>query len=132
MPSALDWNNRQLNRAGSILLAGFFEVFSPNLFEFMTSESDEHVLFSLVKATCAYTLYKPKEMFSGQEFWLTCFIIGGIIIIAVCMKVFEKLREPNKQLPFPVQEIGVGDMSGTVLLGNIMRPRKFPQEHGHC
>ena len=98
----------------------------------MTSESDEHVLFSLVKATCAYTLYKPKEMFSGQEFWLTCFIIGGIIIIAVCMKVFEKLREPNKQLPFPVQEIAVGDMPGTVLLGNIMRPRKFPQEHGHC
>ena len=84
-----------------------------------------------MKATCAYTLYKPKEMFSGQEFWLTCFIIGGIII-AVCMKVLEKLREPNKQLRFPVQEIGDGDMSGTILLGNIMRPRKFPQEHGHC
>lgn len=74
---------------------------------------------------------KPKEMFSGQEFWLTCFIIGGIII-AVCMKVLEKLRESNKQLRFPVQEIGDGDVRGTILLGNIMRPRKFPQEHGHC
>ena len=70
-------------------------------------------------------------MFSGQEFWLACFIIGGIII-AVCMKVWEKLRESNKQLRFPVQEIGDGDMPGTILLGNIMRPRKFPQEHGHC
>ena len=48
-------------------------------------------------------------MFSGQEFWLACFIIGGIII-AVCVKVWEKLREPNKQLRFPVQEIGDEDM----------------------
>ena len=48
------------------------------------------------------------------------------------MKVLEKLREPNKQLRFPVQETGDGDMPGTILLGNIMRPRKFPQEHGHC
>ena len=48
------------------------------------------------------------------------------------MKVLEKLREPNKQLRFPVQETGDGDMLGTILLGNIMRPRKFPQEHGHC
>ena len=48
------------------------------------------------------------------------------------MKVLEKLREPNKQLRFPVQEIGDGDMQGTILLRNIMRPRKFPQEHGHC
>ena len=70
-------------------------------------------------------------MFSGQEFWLACFIIGGIII-AVCMKVWEKLRESNKQLRFPVQEIGDGNMPGTVLLGNIKRQRKVPQEHGHC
>ena len=48
------------------------------------------------------------------------------------MKVLEKLREPNKQLRLPVQEIGDGDMRGTILLGKIMRPRKFPQEHGHC
>ena len=40
------------------------------------------------------------------------------------MKVLEKLREPNKQLRLPVQEIGDGDMRGTILLGNIMRPRK--------
>ena len=72
-----------------------------------------------------------QEMFSGQEFWLACFIIGGIII-AVCMNVLEKLRESNKQLRFPVQEIGDGDMLGTILLGNIMRQRKFPQEHGYC
>ena len=74
---------------------------------------------------------KPKEMFSGQEFWLACFIIGGIII-AVCVKVLEKLRESNKQLRFPVQEIGDEDIPGTILLGNTMRPRKVPQEHGHC
>ena len=48
------------------------------------------------------------------------------------MKVWEKLRESNKQLRFPVQEIGDGDMRVTILLGNIMRPRKFSQEHGHC
>ena len=35
------------------------------------------------------------------------------------MKVLEKLREPNKQLRFPVQEMGDGDMPGTIIYNYI-------------